>query len=179
LNPTSILGGVLAVVTCAYLAAVFLVADSRHRQIEQLERYFRVRAFAAAAVSGALAVAGIFVLHADARHLFDRLTGVALPLVVVSAACGLAALAVLRSAAPRLLRVLAVGAVAAVVGGWGVAQYPYLLGTHLKIARAAAPRATLWSIVVVFGVAVVLIVPALAWLYLLQQQGTLEEPPAA
>jgi cytochrome bd ubiquinol oxidase subunit II len=179
LNPTSILGGVLAVVTCAYLAAVFLVADARHRQIEQLERYFRLRAFATAAVSGALVVAGIFVLRADARHLFDRLTGIALPLVVVSALCGVAALAVLRSAAPRLLRVLAVGAVAAVVGGWGVAQYPYLLGTHLKIARAAAPRAALWSIVVVFGVAVVLIVPSLAWLYLLQQHGTLEEPPAS
>ena len=29
LNPTSILVGLLAVATCAYLAAVFLVADAR------------------------------------------------------------------------------------------------------------------------------------------------------
>jgi cytochrome bd ubiquinol oxidase subunit II len=176
-NPTSMLGGVLAVLTCAYLAAVFLVAEARARRVPALEQYFRRRAFGAALVSGAAAIAGIFVLRADARDLFDRLTGVALPLVIISAVCGLAALSLLRFASPRPLRVLAVLAVVSVVGGWGVAQYPYLLGTHLKIAAAAAPVSTLWSIVVLFGAAALLCVPSLAWLYRLQQRGTFEEAP--
>jgi cytochrome d ubiquinol oxidase subunit II len=73
--------------------------------------------------------------------------------------------------------VLAVLAVVSVVGGWGVAQYPYLLGTHLRIAEAAAPTSTLWAIVIVFGAAAVLCVPSLALLYMLQQRGTFEEAP--
>jgi cytochrome d ubiquinol oxidase subunit II len=176
-NPTSMLGGVLAVLTCAYLAAVFLVAEARARPVAELEQYFRRRAFGAALASGAAAIAGIFVLRADARHLFDRLTGVALPLVIISAVCGLAALSLLRFASPRPLRVLAVLAVVSVVGGWGVAQYPYLLGTQLKIAAAAAPVSTLWSVVAIFGAAVLLCVPSLAWLYVLQQRGTFDEAP--
>lgn len=177
INPTSMLGGVLAVLTCAYLAAVFLTAEARARRVPELETYFRRRAFGAAAASGAVAIGGIFVLRADARHLFDRLTGVALPLVIISAVCGVAALALLRYASPRPIRVLAVLAVVSVVGGWGVAQYPYLLGTHLKLAAAAAPTPTLWSIVAIFGVAAVVCVPSLAWLYVLQQRGTFEEAP--
>jgi cytochrome d ubiquinol oxidase subunit II len=93
---------------------------------------------------------------------------------VTPATPGGAALVLLRRAAPRLLRVLAVVAVAAVVIGWGVAQYPYLLGTHLSLGAAAAPRPTLLSLAVVFGGAVVLCLPSLALLYVLQQRGELE-----
>ena len=75
---------------------------------------------------------------------------------------------------PRLLRVLAVAAVSAVVIGWGAAQYPYLLGTHLGLGAAAAPRPTLLSLAVVFGAAVMLCLPSLALLYVLQQRGQLK-----
>jgi cytochrome d ubiquinol oxidase subunit II len=173
-NPTSLLGGALAVVACAYLAAVFLAADARLHEEPELERWFRRRATASAVVAGALAAAGIVVLHHDARHLFDRLLGPALPLLIVSGVAGIAALTLLGRVSVRRLRVLAVVAVGAVVAGWGVAQYPYVLGTHLRLDDAAAPDATLWSVVVVFGVAAVLVVPSLAWLYVLQQQGRLE-----
>ena len=173
-NPTSVLGGALAVVACAYLAAVFLAAEARARRAPDLEAWFRRRALASAAVAGTLALAGIFVLRADARRLFDQLLGPGLPFVLASALAGLAALVRLRGASPRVLRVLAVAAVATVVMGWGVAQYPYLLGNHLRIAAAAAPRATLWSVVVVFGVAATVVVPSLVFLYVLQERGQLE-----
>ena len=91
-NPTSMLGGVLAVVACAYLAAVFLVAEANRRSLPGLEAYFRVRALAAALAAGGVALAGIWVLRSDSPRLFDRLTGVALPLVVVSGLCGLGAM---------------------------------------------------------------------------------------
>ncbi|MDQ1519933.1 MAG: hypothetical protein QOI55_1006, partial [Actinomycetota bacterium] len=54
-----------------------------------------------------------------------------------------------------------------------------MLGGVAGVRVARRLRASLLrAIVVVFGVAVVLIVPSLAWLYLLQQHGTLEERPA-
>ena len=62
-----------------------------------------------------------------------------------------------------------------VVWGWGVAQYPYLLPTSLKISQGAAPSATLHSVLIVFVVAVVLVLPSLALLYTLGQRDLIEE----
>jgi cytochrome bd ubiquinol oxidase subunit II len=174
LNPTSMLGGTLAVAVCAYLAAVFLTAEARAREDPALEGWFRRRALGSAGVAGALALGGILILRADADRLFERLHGPGLPFVIASAAAGGAALVLLRRAAPRVLRVLAVVAVAAVVIGWGVAQYPYLLGTHLSLDAAAAPRPTLVALAAIFGAAVVLCLPSLALLYVLQQRHELE-----
>ena len=73
-NPTSILGGVLAVCACAYLAAVYLVWDARRLSDGAMIEYFRIRALVAAVVAGVVAFVGIFVLASDAEYLFDGLT---------------------------------------------------------------------------------------------------------
>ena len=173
-NPTSLLGGALAVLVTAYVAAVFLTAEARRRDDAELEAWFRRRAVVTAAVVGVVALAGIAVLRADAPRLFDRLLGPGLPLVIVSGLSGLAALVLLRRGAPRLLQGLAVLAVAAVIAGWGAAQYPYLLGTHLTIDAAAAPTPTLWALTIVAAAALVLVVPSMALLFVLGQRGRLE-----
>ncbi|MEU6553623.1 cytochrome d ubiquinol oxidase subunit II [Streptomyces sp. NPDC046915] len=168
LNPTSVLGGVLAVTVCAYLAAVFLTGQAQHRADTSLEKAFSHRAFGAGIVAGLVALVGVFVLRADSPRLFHQLSMVGAPLLVVSGLCGLAALLLLRRGSPPVVRTLAAIAITTVVGGWGVAQYPYLLGTHLTIQQAAAPTATLWVLILVSCVAVVLIAPSLLLLYSLQ-----------
>jgi cytochrome bd ubiquinol oxidase subunit II len=175
LNPVSLLVGALFVATGAYLSAVFLINDARRFGDFALERYFAVRALAAALVAGAIALAGVFVLRDDARYVYDRLTAEALPLMILSAACGLGVVVLLARGARRGTRALAVGAVVGVVWGWGVAQFPYLLPEHLTISDGAAPGATLTAVLVVFGVAVVLVIPALALLYTLSQRSMLIE----
>ena len=175
LNATSLLIGALFVATSAYLAAVFLVSDARRASDPDLERYFTARALGAAVVAGVLAVAGIVDLHEDARYVYDGLTGDALPLVIVSALCGVGVLVLLRRGARRGARALAVGAVVAVVWGWGVAQHPYLLPKALTIDAGAAPGDTLTSVLIVFGFAVLLVGPSLALLYTLAQKGMIEE----
>jgi cytochrome bd ubiquinol oxidase subunit II len=162
------------VITCAYLAAVFLVYEARRADDGELEEYYRRRAIAAAVVAGVLALAGIFVLRDDSPRLYDRLTGVALPLVIASAVLGLGALALLIRGAPTFGRVLAAGAVASVVGGWGVAQYPFMLGTHLTIDQAAAPGTTLAWVFGIFVAALVICVPSLVLLFVLDQRGRFE-----
>jgi cytochrome d ubiquinol oxidase subunit II len=64
-------------------------------------------------------------------------------------------------------------AVASVIVGWGVAQWPYILPTSLKVSDAAAPSGTLAAILVVTGIAAVTIVPALVLLYTLDQRSLL------
>ncbi len=174
LNPVSLLIGVLFVATGAYLAAVFLVSDARRAGDGDLERYFASRAMASALATGAIALVGIFVLRADARLLYDGLVDEALPLVIASAAFGLGALVLLKRGARRGIRELAVAAVVAVIWGWGVAQFPYLLPETLTISEGAATSETLAMVLGVFGVAVVLVLPSLALLYVLAQRGVVE-----
>jgi len=175
LNPLSLLIGALFVATSAYLSAVFLVQDARRAGTADLERYFRTRALVAAIFAGALAAGGLVLLRSDARHVFDGLTSEGLPLVILSLVCGVAALVLLRRGAARGARPLAVGAVGAVIWGWGVAQSPYLLPETLTIDAAAAPSATLTSVLIVFGVAVVLVLPSIGLLYTLAQRDIVQE----
>jgi cytochrome d ubiquinol oxidase subunit II len=178
LNATSLVIGALFVSTCAYLAAVFLVSDARRARATDLERYFKARALGAGLVAGALAVAGVLVLGADAEYVHDRLVNEGLPFVIASVLCGLGALWMLRRDSPRGARPLAAGAVVAVVWGWGVAQYPYLLPEVLEIADAAGPGATLTGVLIVFGVAVLVVVPSIVLLFTLAQRNVIEETEA-
>ncbi len=175
LNGLSILIGVLFLATSAYLSAVFLISDARRAEAPDLERYFKQRALGAGLVAGAVAFAGVFVLHADAHYLFEGLIHEGLPLVIVSGLCGLGVLVVLQRGARRGARPLAVGAVTAVVWAWGVAQHPYLLPQTLTIKAGAAPDTTLTGILIVFGAAVLLVIPSIALLYSLTQRNLVEE----
>jgi cytochrome d ubiquinol oxidase subunit II len=172
LNISSITIGALLVATCAYIAAVFLVTDARRTGEVELEAYFRTRAIGAGLVAGALAMLGLVVLHAHARPLYDDLVGSALPLVILSGVCGVGTLVQLVRAG-RGARPLAVGALATVVWGWGVAQHPDLLPGTLTIDQAAAPSATLTALLVIFAAAALVVVPALALLVTLQQRSML------
>jgi cytochrome bd ubiquinol oxidase subunit II len=174
IQPLPLLIGAMFVASGAYLAAVFLVGDARRGGDAEMERYFERRALAAAVVAGVFAVAGLFALHSEARYVFDRLTAEGLPLVVLSLLCGAALLVVLVRGGRRPLRPLAAGAVIAVIWGWGVAQFPYLLPTSLRIDQAAAPDATMTIVFVVFAVAAVVVLPSLGLLYTLAQKDLLE-----
>jgi cytochrome d ubiquinol oxidase subunit II len=167
--------GALFVALAAYTAAVFLVRDSGARGDEELRKYFARRALVIAVIAGAGAVLGVIAVHSDARYIYDGLTswpGIAL--VLVSAICGLAALALLVTGRHRGLRVAAVGAGAAVVWGYFAAAFPYVLPTSLTISGAAGASATLTSVIVVFGVALVAVIPSLALLYVLSQRQALD-----
>jgi cytochrome d ubiquinol oxidase subunit II len=178
LNPLSLVIGALFLATSAYLAAVFLVSDARRAGAPDLESYFAQRALVAALVSGAVAALGLVALHNDARYVFDGLTGDALPLVLLSLVCGTGVLVLLRRGTRRGARPLAVGAVAAVIWAWGVAQHPYLLPQTLTVNHAAAPNVTLNTLLIVFGIAVVVVLPSLGLLYTLVQRKLVQEAAA-
>lgn len=175
LNPTSIVVGVLAVVTCAYLAAVFLVADAERLGEPDLAALFARRATGAAVVAGAVAVAGLFVLRDDAPYVGHRLTAEALPLIVASLLAGGANLVLLRRGARRWTRPLAVVAVAAVLWAWAVAMSPYLLPTSLTVSAGASGDTTLTWLLVIAGVALVTVGPSLALLFTLDRRSLLEQ----
>lgn len=170
LNPTSVLGGVLAVLVCAYLAAVFLCGDARRSGEPELSDYFRRRALATGAATGVVALAGIGVLHADAGALFHGLTHRALPLVAASAVLGALSLALLARRRLVFVRATAALAVTAILWSWGAAQYPRMLAPDTTVADAAAHASVLGPSLVALAVGAVLLVPSLLWLYALFQR---------
>jgi cytochrome d ubiquinol oxidase subunit II len=186
-SPTALLSGFLFVAACGYLAAVYLIAEAGRRGDRAMQAYFTRRAQGAAIVAGALSLAALFELQNPDPALYARLTGRALPLVIVTGVCGLAVLALITVGRPGGSRIIAALGVAAVIWGWGVAQYPVLLpGTSVTLTNAGATQATFVALVVVAIAAVILVVPSFALLFILQdrrmlgdgQQGTLPAAPS-
>jgi cytochrome d ubiquinol oxidase subunit II len=167
LNPTSVLGGVLAVLVCAYLAAVFLCLDARREGHDDLADQFRTRALGTAAVAGAVGLAGIFVLRADAPLLFEGLIGRALPVILLSVLAGVVSIGLLVVRRYGIARITSSAAVATILIGWAVGQYPYLLLPYLTIEEAARSRSTLVALTVVLLLGSLVLAPALVYMYVL------------
>jgi len=179
INPTSILGGVMCVLVCAYLAAVFLCGDARREGQEDLAEQFRIRALGTAAVTGVAGLGGIFVLRADAPLLFDGLTSRGLPVIALSVVAGLAALVLLVQRRYVVARITSALAVTTILLGWAVAQYPYILPPEVTIEEAARGRPTLTAMLVVLVVGSFVLVPALVYLYVLFSRPPKAMDPAA
>lgn len=162
-NPTSLVGGCLAVTTCIFLAGVFLTADAVRIGDGALTSRLRIRTMVVGLAAGVIIFAGLYPILDDAPTLSDGLLGRALPLLVIAMFAGATTLVLLyRSLAAA--RVFAAVAVAAVVAGWGVGQYPWMLVDQLRIADAAGAPATLAALLVVVGLAGLVVVPPLAYL---------------
>jgi cytochrome d ubiquinol oxidase subunit II len=178
INPTSILGGLLAIAAVAFLAATYLVWDAERFGEPDLTQYFRRRALIAAGMTGLIAFIAIFVLRADARYLFDGLTSRALPLVIASAVLGTGAVALLVRTNHRGARAAAIGAVISVLAAWGIAQWDYILPETLTITDAAAPTGTLQALLAGTALLGLLVLPAFGLLYHLDQADLLPEEGA-
>ena len=152
-----------------------VVADAVRLRRPALARAFRVRALAMAVVAGALAVAGLAVVHEDARSIWDGLTsGSGLSAVIVSGLAGLGTVLLVLQRRYELARVSAALAVVAIVAGWGLAQRPELL-PGLTIQEAAAGHSVLVSVVVALAIGAVILVPSLGLLFSLVLRGRFDE----
>ena len=151
---------------------------TRHGE-KELARAFRTRALAMAVIAGALGVAGLIVLRADARELFDDLTERRRPRGRDRLRRGgLATVVLVRAGRYEPARASAALAVAAIVAGWGLAQRPELL-PGLTVDEAAAGHATLVALLISIAAGLVILVPSLMLLYGLVLRGRFDEEAPA
>ncbi|WP_422741842.1 cytochrome d ubiquinol oxidase subunit II [Mycobacterium sp. WMMD1722] len=169
LNPTSLVGGCLAVATCVFLAGVFLTADADRAGDTALADGLRRRTLAVGALTGVVVFAGLYPVAHDAPTLAAGLRTHAAPLLVVALVAGVAAVWLVFRRRYGIARVPAAVAVASVVTGWGVGQYPWLLVDEVTIDDAAGAPATLVGLLIVVALAGVIVLPALAYLLRLTQ----------
>jgi cytochrome bd ubiquinol oxidase subunit II len=179
LNPTSILVGLLSVVTSAYLAAVWLTADAAREERPDLVAAFRPRALAMGALAGLLAIGGLAVLRSDAERVYDGLTsGAGLVAVLASALAGGATIAWVARGRFEAARWAAAIAVGAIVAGWAIAQQPQIL-PGLSVDQAAASDGVLTALVVAIVFGALVLVPSLWLLFGMLLRGEFDERPEA
>jgi cytochrome bd ubiquinol oxidase subunit II len=174
LGTTQVLDGVIAVATSAYLAAVYLAADCTRRGERELARDFRLRALAAGPLAGGLAVAGLVALHHSAHPLYrELLEGRALPAVLVSALAGITAIVLVYRRLFEPARYVAALAIAAVLAGWALAQWPRIL-PGLDLVQAAASHDMLVAVIVAVIGGGAIVFPSLIWLFRLSLRGSFD-----
>jgi cytochrome d ubiquinol oxidase subunit II len=174
LNPTALACGVLTVCVTAYLAAVYLTREAEREGEAGLAAQFRRRALVSGVITGVVAIAALLVLRSDARALYDALlSGPGLALVIVSVVAGVVSLVLLALRRFLAVRLTAALAVAAMLWGWGAAQYPEML-PGLTAAEAAAHDAVLTASLGALGVGALLLVPSMVWMFRIFQRS--DEP---
>jgi len=175
-NETSIMIGLLAIVTGAHVSAVFLGADAKRAGEDDLVEAFRRRALGSGLVAGVFAIAGLIVVNSDVPDLFDGLTSApALILVLASGAAGLLTLWLEWHTRFEPARYTVAVAVGSIVAAWALAQEPYLLPPDLTVTEAASPDATLTALLVAVLIGLVVLIPALVWLFRLTLRGDLDK----
>jgi len=159
--------GALAVCLCAQLAASFVAVRLARVGETRLLVRFRRRGLQAGVGVLVLAIAALAVAASASPALFHRLTGAALPLILlgmVAAGLSLVALAARRH---RVARAASLITAAALVWGWLVAQSPNLIGTRLTIHSAAATPPALTAVAIACGAVLLGVLPALYLLFVM------------
>lgn len=175
IEPVPIYVGVLAVVSGAYMSAVFLAGDAVRAGAPDMVEAFKRRALGAAISAGVLALAGLPLVRSEAPDLYDGLTtGPGLVMVAVSGLAGLVTISLVWRDHFDLARFTSAAAVGAILAGLAFAQRPDFLPGQLSFADAAANDSTLIALLAAVAVALAVLIPALTLLYRLVLSGRLD-----
>jgi len=160
LKPYSLGCGLLALSTCSYLAAVYLVVETRG----ELREDFRRRAIFAGTTTAALAAIVLVLAMKDAPWFVRQLLSLpAWPIVAIGLLLfGSSAIAVFRRYYVASCA-CAAGEVAILLLGWGMAHRQFLIYPDVGLIAAAAPSATLRFVLWSLPVGLVLVLPSM-WL---------------
>jgi cytochrome d ubiquinol oxidase subunit II len=162
ISPFTIIGGVVGMAVCAYLAPIFMTV----RTTGELREDFRVRGMAAGIILGVLTTAAVPVARMDAPLFADRLLGSWPVLFVALAVCfGSATQFLLWKRLYPAAQIAAAGTVFLTLAGFGAAMYPDLLIGQLSLSAAASPRATLLAFLTVLPFGALILIPSLVFLF--------------
>lgn len=160
LSPFPIIIGLLALTTCAYLAAVYLCVETEG----ELREDFRKRALFTGAMFTALSLIALPLARSGAPVIWDgmieREIFTIVPLAIAAAMGSGIALLQRRFA---IARFAAVVWVAIILVGWSAAQYPYLVVPDLTVDNSAASRAMMQVALWTYVTGAIFLVPSL-WL---------------
>ena len=156
--------GVTTLALFAQLAAVYLTVET---QDPALQDDFRRRALIAQGCALAAALAALLLAPVQAPRISKGLLGGwhSIPLLAAVAIFAAATVWSLRQRRFGLARVAAAAQASAILWGWPLAQFPYLLPLHLTIDAAASPPPTLRLVLIALVIGALLLFPSLWYLF--------------
>ena len=165
-GPFPVACGVLALVLCAFLAAVYLTVEAEGEA--RLRGAYRRRGIVTGTLLAVLGIGVLPVMALDAPYLWREIWRPPSVLFMGAAVVALAAcLALLFARRYRWARTAAVAHVTAIFGAWASAQFPYLLVPDVSIYEASAPRPVLVALLVLSFFYAAVLGPSLALLFYL------------
>ncbi len=169
LRPYAIACGLLALSTCAYLAAVFLCAETSG----ELRRDFRFRAILSGTTTAILAGAVLALAHREANWFFNRLLSAqSMPIVLTGIAFFIASAFAVFAGRYRFARWSAVGQIVLLLIGWGNAHRPYLVYPEFTLIEAAGSVQTIKFLLATLPLGAALIAPSLWFLFKVFKSGS-------
>lgn len=164
--------GLLTLLLFSYLAATYLLLETRD---PTLQKIFRKRAITAVLLAGILEEAVLYLGRSGAPRLWGELTtslwGVFIQLGVGSLT--IAAILLLLTQRYWWARNCAILQVTLTIWTWGIAQFPYLIPPNLTVFNTAAPEVTLHFIAGALLVGTLLLFPSLFYLFRIFKGNTL------
>jgi cytochrome d ubiquinol oxidase subunit II len=164
LAPFPLAIGLFAVALCAFLAATYLTVEV---QDPPLRDDFRRRALMAGVAVGAIALLAFALSARGAPRVYAALVARrwSWPFHLLTAAAAVMALAALATRRFRLARAAAAVQTVLILGGWALAQYPYLIVPDLTLANVAASPRTQRLLLVALAAGVPVLLPSLLVLF--------------
>lgn len=161
-SPFAIGLGIFVLTLAAYLAAVFLAAETEG----ELHEDFHRRAFASGTATAVLSVVMLWLMARYTPWLWNGFThGVSGVLLFIGAVLYLFSFILVVKRQYVLARISASGQVLVLLLGWVLAQWPYMIYPDLTFEAAKAPDATLRFVVQVVPLGMVILLPSLFLLF--------------
>ena len=162
LTPYPIICGLLALSTCAYLAAVYLMYETQG----ELRDDFRARAIVAGTTTAALAIITLVVAHQQARWFFDQLLSTrAWPVLLAGAVCFAGSAAAVFGRRYHAARIFAAGQTVLMLLGWGLAHRDYLIYPDVRLLEARGAIPTIRFLLLSLPIGLAMLIPSLYLLF--------------
>ena len=156
--------GFLALAIFSYLASVYLILETEE---PVLREDFRLRALYSSVVVVVLMLIVPLLARREARDFYHALLGNdwSAGLVFLTATATLGAHVSLLLRSYPVARICAAAQAALILGGWGAAQYPFLVRPDLTIPAAASSPASLRLILIALAAGGLFLFPAIFLLF--------------
>lgn len=175
LSPFALGMGVFTLTIAAYLAAVYLMAETKG----ELQQDFRQRALVSGTLTGILSGVMLIMMAYYTPWLWERFThGTGVLLLVAGAMLLIFSFFFVMKEKYVWARVTAAGQVIVLLWGWALAQWPYIMYPDLTLMDAKAPDATIRFVLQIVPVGMIVLVPSLWLLFRVFKTDQMEEDGA-
>jgi len=176
ITPFSAACGALAIAICALLAACYMTVEGLNTKNQRLIETFRRRGLIVVVVVAALGLVAGALASYYAPYLFRGLLSRGLPLVILAVVDGVVLFGLLWLRRFRLARAAAGALVLFMLGGWALAQLPYLVIPALTVANAGADTSVLIAALITSVLGMVLVLPAIWYMLHLYKAPNRRQP---